>query len=125
MTQLDETTTKHHDGFGLAESIVVKMGPKDVNAGNGRHVFSAEVNGEQVMFAQFQHGPRLVEGSKAGILDSVLLAVLIERYEAFQSGRFSCSENDAVLAHLRQALSLMHARAKERASRSVLGLNEK
>lgn len=121
LTVDSEESTKHHDGFGLAEAIKLTMSGKDVVAGNGRHVFTAEIDGVRVMDIQFQHGPRHVQGSKSGIIDSVLLAVLIERYEAFQSGQYHCTENDAVLGHLRQAMEMVKARAKERASRDVLG----
>lgn len=115
-----EESTKHHDGLGLAETIKLTMSGKDVVAGNGRHEFNAEVDGKQVMYAQFQRGHPKDPDSTPGILDSVMMAVLIERYEAFQSGPFHCTENDAILGHLRQAMELTKARAKERASRDVL-----
>lgn len=120
-----DQTTKHHDGFGLAESITIRMSAKDDAAGNGRHLFIAEIDGVEVASAQFQHGPRKMPGSTPGIIDSVLLAILIERYDAFQSGPYHCPENDSILSHLNHAMELTKARARERNSRDVLGTYER
>ena len=73
---------------------------------------------------EFQHGGRNTEGSTPGILDGALLAVVIDRYEGFQSGPFTCSENQEVLDHLYAALGVMKARIDKRNAQRVLGKNE-
>ena len=117
--------TTHHDGHGLNDAIMLECDERDPNAGGASHDYTAMLYGDIVLNAQFQHGPRHEAGSKPGITDAVLLAVIKDRYEAFQAGPFSCEENQRVLEHLDAALAEMRARADARASRGVLGKNEK
>lgn len=118
----------HHDGHGLADSMTIKADERDPEAGNASHnyqVVMLDEDGAAYVPARidFQHGPRDVEGSQAGILDSVLLAILIDRYEGFQDGRFACRENAIVITKLQEALHWMKHRANDRARRGVLGKN--
>ena len=70
---------------------------------------------------QFQHGPRLADGSTPGITEAVLYAILIDRLEGFQAGPLACAANEEQLTHLRACLAAAKARADERAARGVLG----
>jgi hypothetical protein len=113
--------TYHHDGHGLSESILVEADDLDPNAGLSSNHYVASINGAQVARIQFQHGPRDVEGSTPGILDSVLIGIVIDRLRCFQGGPFPSDQNREVLRHLWEALFWMKNRADERAARGVLG----
>ena len=68
----------------------------------------------------FQNGP-IAEAGVNGITHEVLLAVLIDRMEAFQAGPFANAYNDAALSHLRSAAGALHDRTRERMRRGVEG----
>ncbi len=115
---------QHHDGFGLNDKHIIHADPRDPKAGNASHTYEVhdeDDQGAELACIWFQHGPRGEPGSESGVLDASILAILIDRYEGFQSGPFACSENEVVLGHLRGALAGMKARAIDRANRGVLG----
>lgn len=74
---------------------------------------------------KFQKGPRNLESSTDGVLDNDLLEIVKNRMEIFQAGEFSCQENSQVLKLVSEALQILNNRVKDRASRNVLGKNEK
>jgi len=121
----------HFDGHGLTEKLIVNSDERDLKAGGASHLYQVEMdvhnNGyiHSVAHIQFQHGARHKEGSTPGILDSVLLAIVLDRYEGFQSGPGACEENDQVISFLRSALAAMKQRADERNNRGVLGTDQK
>ena len=125
----------HHDGHGLAESLEVEKDAPDPNAGGASHRYDVlmrepltEQHSERLVRVariQFQHGPRHVDGSTPGCLDSVLLAIVLDRLRAFQAGPFPSRQNALVITKLEEALHWMHNRAHERARRQVLGKNER
>jgi len=130
----DRNIDTHHDDHGLNESLVISCDERDVEGGGGAshhyviyrydHDGGSDYSHESVARIQFQHGPRNVDGSKHGVTEAALYAVLIDRMEAFQAGPFSCASNAEQLAHLRHCLALTKRRADERAARGVLGKNE-
>lgn len=138
MSEIKRELTTHHDGCGLTE--LCRVGPIDephpVNGAHHRYVFQRDLTDAERLAriepirtipagdVQFQYGPRNEAGSTPGVLDGVLLAVLIDRYECFQAGPFACGSNEVVLDYLRCALEAMKARAQERAARCVLGTNQ-
>jgi hypothetical protein len=125
----------HHDGHGLNESIEIVADERDSSAGGASHSYTfgmpgappvnRALDGNNVAHVQFQHGPRLVAGSTAGVTEGAILAMLIDRYQAFQAGPFSCRENAIILTKLEECLHWTKARADARARRGVLGRNEK
>lgn len=115
----------HHDGHGLAESIIVEADDFDPNGGMASHHYTATINGAEVARLQFQQGPRNVAGSTPGVLDSVLLAIVIDRMRSFNAGPFNTRENALVMTHCQEALHWLRHRADERAIRGVLGQNVK
>lgn len=129
MASKSRNLTTHHDGHGLNDETEIYCDERDPNAGGASHLYSIYRPGQPLPHLcakiQFQHGPRNVEGSTPGLLDAALLAVPIDRYEAFQQGPFACESNERVLGHLRAAMAEMKARADERAGRGVLGHNIK
>lgn len=71
----------------------------------------------------FQNGPLLVAGNN-GISVESLLAVVIDRLEGFQSGKFACESNQAALDSTRSALHALLSRREDRQRREVLGTHK-
>lgn len=69
---------------------------------------------------EFQHGP-IKEVGTNGITHEVLLAILIDRLECFQAGKFANTYNAAALDHLRKARAQLLDRTQERLDRGVEG----
>ena len=68
---------------------------------------------------KFQNGdPR--DGAN-GITNEALLAVVADRLQEFQKGKFSCRENAIALTHIETALLWLQRRTQERLSRGVEG----
>jgi hypothetical protein len=74
---------------------------------------------------QFQEGPRNVEGSTRGVLDTDLLEIVRDRLKSFQDGPFSSEYNAKALEHIELALMYMNRRVEDRIERNVLGTNNK
>lgn len=68
----------------------------------------------------FQHGP-IAEVGVNGVTHEALLAILIDRLEAFQRGAFANRYNEAALIDLRNAQGTLQARTRERMARGVEG----
>jgi len=142
--------TTHHDGCGLTElcAVAVEDNPHPVNGAHHEYNLRRIIGPDDAIdprdpdidpltdellgigpslpagYVRFQRGPRNEPDSTPGTLDGALLAILIHRYECFQAGPFACSENAYVLAHLTKALDAIKSRARERATRNVLGTNK-
>jgi hypothetical protein len=81
-------------------------------------VFSGELDTYIVRIGQsirttiaFQRGPEKTVGVN-GVTNEVLLAIVIDRLERFQSGPAPCEENAEALALLEQALAKLAARVQ-------------
>lgn len=72
----------------------------------------------------FQNGP-IKEAGVNGLTHEVLLAILIDRMEGFQAGRFANINNADALLNLRAALYFLQLRTRERIARNVEGTHEK
>jgi len=72
----------------------------------------------------FQNGP-IADVGVNGITHEVLLAILIDRLERFQSGPYSCRENALALTKLQEALHWLHHRTASRMARGVEGTNNR
>jgi len=115
--------TKHHDGHGLNESINILADDPDQSGAS--HVYMGSIEAAPVLTLQFQKGPRGELGSTPGVTEAAVLAVLIDRLKGFQEGPYACKENAIILSGLEDCLHWTKARADERASRGVLGKNER
>lgn len=62
--------------------------------------------------------------TQLGVTNEALLAVVIDRLEAFQEGAYACKENESALACLRTALQVLHNRTFGRADRKVEGTRQ-
>ena len=72
----------------------------------------------------FQNGP-VKENTLNGITQEVLLAIVIDRLEGFQSGQFACDANESALASTRAALKTLQDRTRDRMNRGVEGTQQK
>lgn len=68
----------------------------------------------------FQNGP-IAEWGVNGVTHEVLLAILIDRLEAFQAGPYACWENRLALKNLIEATEWLKARTTGRVERGVEG----
>ena len=73
----------------------------------------------------FQNGPRNVEGSTPGIIDTDLLEIVRDRLKAFQAGPYASEYNAKALEHIELALMYLNRRVEDRIERNVLGTNNK
>lgn len=73
----------------------------------------------------FQNGPRKLNDSIHGVLDTDLLEIVRDRLKGFQQGEFRTRENACALTHIEEALMWMNRRVEDRIERQVLGTNNK
>lgn len=119
------TITDHHDGHGLAESITIEA-TDELGPGGASHVYRLTLpGGPLVGFVQFQRGPRDAPESTSGIIDSALLAIVVDRMRSFQAGPYPSREGALVRTKCEEALHWLRHRADERAARGVLGRDAK
>lgn len=124
------------NGPPLLKSKVLKWDRGPINPDSGAaHAyvisgFDPETNPEapedtpDELTIYFQNGV-LTEVGSNGVTPQVLLEVLIDRFEGFQTGPFKCEENDRALSGMREALKAITDRQAERADRGVLNTMEK
>lgn len=97
--------------------------------GGANHTYQVVVTndkGEEIPYAiTFQNGPRKEKNSIHGLLDTDLLEIVRDRLIGFQEGEFCCRENALALTALENCLLWMNKRIEDRASRDVLGTNNK
>lgn len=74
----------------------------------------------QVTNVRFQNGP-IKEAGTNGVTHEALLAILIDRLEGFQSGKYACGDNEKALHHLQAAQAVLQNRTKQRLARGVEG----
>jgi hypothetical protein len=117
-------TINHHiDPFGAAD-LVITCDQRDPAAGGASHEYRITIGTDCVAAVDFQHGPRGPDGRLTGCIDAALLAIEIDRLEAFQAGPFAHESNARALGHVRDALDILRSRAAERKARGVLGRNK-
>lgn len=72
----------------------------------------------------FQNGP-IAEVGVNGITQEALLAIVADRLRAFQSGPYSCRENELALTKIEEAQHWLHSRTLARMQRGVEGTHAK
>ena len=106
-----------------APTNVAALDGRDPEAGNASHEYAIQhPNG--MVYINFQHGPRVAETSTPGIYDDDLLAILQDRFEGYQAGKFSCTENQVVLDAIVAARGALADRVAQRMSKCILGVNK-
>lgn len=71
----------------------------------------------------FQNGP-IAEVGVNGVTHEALIAILIDRLQAFQSGPYANHYNASALAHLEAAQAALRERTLERMNRGVEGTHQ-
>jgi hypothetical protein len=104
---------------------VAALDERDPKAGNASHRYAVQYGGPtDVLEIQFQHGARGEPGSKAGVFEDALLAILEDRLDGFQHGPFACHENGSALEAIRDARAYLNQRVAARMKQQVLGVNK-
>lgn len=114
-----------HKVNGLNEVLRIEV-LDERGAGGACHLYQiviAEPRTE-VTTIKFQNGP-IEETGVNGISNEALLAIVQDRLEGFQSGKFACDDNAKALDALRTAINWMKKRTIERTNRGVEGTMEK
>ncbi len=107
------------------QAITVEVDDPDAKYGNASHEYTITLHkreGDERFGLPFQRGP-IKEVGTNGITHEVLLAILVDRLEGFQSGAFACAENAITLQLLKTAQESLHLRTKRRVERGVEGTN--
>jgi hypothetical protein len=118
------------DGHQINEcnqAITIEADEPDPKNGNASHCYICTIDPTKIGVAaytrtvlEFQHGP-IAEVGTNGITHEVLLAILVDRVEGFQSGPYACEENALALEALKAAQAAFHSRTKKRVERGVEG----
>jgi hypothetical protein len=97
-------------------------------SGGAQHLYEVSgykgLSGSDSVLIEFQNGP-IAEAGVNGVTHEVLLAILIDRLEAFQAGPFANRFNAAALGHLQEAQRVLFERTRERMGRGVEGTHQK
>lgn len=112
-----EITTHKVNGCNESLAVHAMDGP---GPGGASHEYRVQLNGSNYLMVNFQNGP-IKEVGTNGITHEALLAILIDRLEGFQSGKFACPENGVALDHIRAAKAALQSRTKARVERGVEG----
>jgi len=72
---------------------------------------------------KFQSGT-LQDTIPNGITNEALLAVIIDRLQAYQAGLLKCHENSVAIDRLQDALDVLKIRTEDRVKRGVEGTNK-
>ena len=91
-------------------------------AGGACHQYIAKFPGHSTVI-QFQNGPAKEVGLN-GITNEVLLAIVRDRLEGFQTGKFACEANAKALAAVIEAQEVLLGRTRERIERGVEGTHQ-
>ncbi len=89
-------------------------------AGGANHEYDVTGGAAVPTFIRFQNGP-IAEVGVNGITHEVLLAVIVDRLEAFQKGPYACRENAIALTKIQEAQHWLHHRTLARMQRGVEG----
>ncbi len=114
-----EITTHAINELNEALKLTVLDAP---GAGGACHKYQITL-GDKIWNIDFQNGP-IGEAGLNGISGEVLLAVLIDRLQHFQSGAYANRDNAIALTHLEDALMRLQKRTRERVARGVEGTHK-
>lgn len=89
-------------------------------AGGANHAYDVTGGAAVPTFVRFQDGP-INEVGVNGITHEVLLAIIVDRLEAFQKGAYACRENAIALTKIQEAQHWLHHRTLVRMQRGVEG----
>lgn len=99
----------------------------EVGPGGANHEYEIRAYGAGIPVGniQFQKGPRNLDTSVSGVIDTDLLEIVRDRLISFQAGDFASEYNAQALLHVEEALMWLNRRVEDRIERQVLGTNNK
>jgi hypothetical protein len=115
-----------HKVNGLNECIIIEVLDAPGSGGACHHYRMSGLKGPldnhpiPTTDIRFQNGP-IQEAGYNGLSNEALLAILIDRMEGFQSGKYATTENQIALDHMRAAQNILLFRTKQRMARGVEG----
>jgi hypothetical protein len=114
----DKLTIQSHDkpGAGGANHLYAVYGFHTLNNPSA----DSTCRDETCLKILFQNGP-IGEAGVNGITQEVLLAIVVDRLQAFQAGPYACEENGNALEHIEAAQRWLLERTKNRMARGVEG----
>lgn len=101
------------------DTIDIKVTDKPGDGG-ANHEYSISHPDFGEVNISFQNGP-IPENGVNGVTHEVLLAILIDRLQGFQSGPFACRENAIALTKIQEAQLWLQKRTRDRMDRGVEG----
>ena len=106
------------------EQIELVADDRDPDNGNASHEYVASWDkGRCDLPIKFQQGP-ILENGVNGVTNEVLLAIVIDRLEGFQTSKYACRENAIALTKLQEAFHWLEHRTKARGARGVEGTHK-
>ncbi len=114
-----------HKVNGVNDGLTITV-QDEPGQGGANHEYTIEWDthgGADSVLIQFQNGP-IREAGVNGVTHEALLAILIDRMEGFQQGKFACVSNELALNWLRLAQDALLNRTRERAARGVEGTHQ-
>lgn len=90
-------------------------------AGGASHVYSISGYAGVPAVFTFQNGPVKEVAGWNGVTNEALLAIVADRLEGFQNGKFKCKENEAALGDVLDALKWLEERTVRREAAGTEG----
>jgi hypothetical protein len=106
-----------------ANDVISVIVTDEPGAGGANHAYECQLPDGTVTAINFQNGP-IAEAGVNGLTHEALLAIVIDRMQAFQRGPYSCRENALALAKLEEAQHWLLSRTRERMARNVEGTHK-
>ena len=119
--------TTHHTN-DVNKLLTLEADARDEKNGNASHIYQISWphpecdpgTDMQAVELPFQHGP-IGEVGVNGLTNEVLLAIVIDRLEGFQTSKWACEENAQALSYCKEALAQLELRTLARTARGVEG----
>lgn len=111
--------------FNAQHVTVAAMDEPDPKAGGACHEYAimlSPVGGAPGHVLKFQHGP-VKDAGINGITDQALIAIILDRWRAFQRSKWANRETAVSITKLEEALMWQHKRTLDREKRGVEGTN--
>lgn len=120
-----ELTSHKVNGCNDGITVTAQDGP---GSGGASHEYTIDFRNDRAaadcrVLIRFQNGP-IKEAGINGITHENLVAILIDRFEGFQTGPYACAENAEVLELFQRAQTAMKRRTEARLARGVEGTHK-
>ncbi len=119
---MNKRTITSHKVNGLNEALIIQAVDQRGSGGANHSYEIRDAHNILLGGCEFQNGPIASPNDINGVSNEALLAVLIDRLEGFQSGKFACRENALALTKLEEAMAWLQKRTRDRMARGVEGM---